>query len=106
MMALFVVFFAFLISMQAADTDFDGRWNLKVLNYPRTRVWCLEVEGAAEVRLGRCGGDVMSRAGGPPDARPHGYEMSIEGPDRRLQLAGKSRDESVYKSNGVVRVFS
>ena len=63
MMALFVLFFAFLISMQAADTDFNGRWNLKVLNEPRTRVWWLEVEGAGTSGIrgsfvGAPGGDV------------------------------------------------
>jgi hypothetical protein len=62
-MALFVLFFCFLISMQASDADFNGRWNLKVANEPRTRVWWLEVEGAGTRAIkgsfvGAPGGDV------------------------------------------------
>ena len=49
--------------MHAADTDFNGRWILKVANEPRTRVWWLEVEGAGTsvIRgsfVGAPGGDV------------------------------------------------
>lgn len=33
-------------AMFAADKDFNGRWDIKVLNEPRSRVWWLEVEGA------------------------------------------------------------
>ena len=51
--------------MHAADTDFNGRWNLKVINEPRTRVWWLEVEGAGTSGIrgsfvGAPGGDVNS----------------------------------------------
>lgn len=50
-------------SLQAAVTDFNGRWNLKVPNEPRTRVWWLEVEGAGTSAIrgsfvGAPGGDV------------------------------------------------
>ena len=49
--------------MQASDSDFNGRWNLKVANEPRTRVWWLEVEGAGTPGIkgsfvGAPGGDV------------------------------------------------
>lgn len=62
-MALFVLFLTLLTSMYAADTDFNGRWNLKVSNEPRTRVWWLEVEGAGTAGIhgsfvGAPGGDV------------------------------------------------
>src|SRR5712692_9278350 len=30
----------------AADSGFNGRWDIKVLNEPRQRAWWLEVEGA------------------------------------------------------------
>ena len=62
-MAFLALFFCFLLSMNAADTDYNGRWNLKVANEPRTRVWWLEVEGAGTPKLrgsfvGAPGGDV------------------------------------------------
>ncbi|HEY3743680.1 MAG TPA: DUF1080 domain-containing protein [Bryobacteraceae bacterium] len=63
-MARLVLFFCFLISMNAAvDTDFNGRWNLKVTNEPRTRVWWLEVDDAGKPSIhgtfvGAPGGDV------------------------------------------------
>ena len=58
-----LVFFSLLTSMFAADSDFNGRWNLKVTNEPRTRVWWLEVEGAGTSAIrgsfvGAPGGDV------------------------------------------------
>ncbi len=58
-----LVFFVVLTSMFAADSDFNGRWNLKVTNEPRTRVWWLEVEGAGTSAIrgsfvGAPGGDV------------------------------------------------
>lgn len=58
-----LVFFFLLTSMFAADSDFNGRWNLKVTNEPRTRVWWLEVEGAGTSAIrgsfvGAPGGDV------------------------------------------------
>jgi hypothetical protein len=62
-MALLALFFCFLISMTAADRDYTGRWNLKVTNEPRTRVWWLEVEDAGKPSIhgtfvGAPGGDV------------------------------------------------
>ena len=62
-MTFFVLFFCLVASLHAADTDFNGRWNLKVTNEPRTRVWWLEVEGAGTSAIrgsfvGAPGGDV------------------------------------------------
>ena len=62
-MGRFALFFCFLISINAADTDFNGRWNLKVANEPSTRVWWLEVVDAGKPSIhgtfvGAPGGDV------------------------------------------------
>lgn len=35
----------------AADQDFNGRWDIKVLNEPRSRAWWLEVSGAGTPNL-------------------------------------------------------
>ena len=47
----------------AADSDFNGRWDIRVLNEPRSRAWWLEVTGAGSPHLkgrfiGFPGGDI------------------------------------------------
>jgi hypothetical protein len=47
----------------AADTDFNGRWNIRPINEPRGRAWWLEVNGAGTSKLsgrfvGAPGGDL------------------------------------------------
>ena len=32
----------------AGDKQFNGRWDIKVINEPRNRAWWLEVDGAVE----------------------------------------------------------
>lgn len=53
----------FAMTLVAGDKDFNGRWNIKVENEPRQRVWWLEVEGAGTKSLtglfvGAPGGDM------------------------------------------------
>ncbi len=48
----------------AADQDLNGRWDIKVLNEPRSRVWWLEVEGAG---AGKAKGNFVGAPGGQLD---------------------------------------
>ena len=52
-----------LLTMFAADKDFNGRWNIEVPKEPRNRVWWLEVTGAGTPSIkgrfvGSPGGDM------------------------------------------------
>lgn len=51
------------LSLQAADTDYNGRWNIHV-NTPRGRVWWLEVSGAG---TGQLRGSFVGAPGGQVD---------------------------------------
>jgi len=42
---------ALALAAEAADQDFNGRWNIKALGEPRNRAWWLEVEGAGAPNL-------------------------------------------------------
>lgn len=59
----FLWLFAAALTLMAGDKDFNGRWNIKVENEPRGRVWWLEVEGAGSkavkgLFVGAPGGDM------------------------------------------------
>jgi hypothetical protein len=56
-----------MLCASAADKDFNGRWDIKVLNEPRSRVWWLEVEGAG---TGMAKGSFVGAAGGQVDPVP------------------------------------
>ena len=52
-----------MVPLIAADTDFNGRWDIRVPNEPRARVWWLGIEGAGTAAIkgtfvGAPGGDV------------------------------------------------
>jgi hypothetical protein len=78
----------------AADKDFNGRWDIKVLNEPRNRVWWLEVEGAGTPGVK---GTFVGAPGGQVDPIPQihvadgtlefvfekKYEAGADAPERR-----------------------
>src|SRR5450755_1251774 len=53
--------------MFAADKDFNGRWDIQVMNEPRARVWWLSVEGAGTHGIH---GSFVGAPGGDVDAIP------------------------------------
>lgn len=55
------------LTMMADVKDFNGRWNLKVKDEPRTRVWWLEVEGAGTKSIR---GSFVGAPGGNVDTIP------------------------------------
>ena len=54
-------------ALLAADKDLNGRWDIKVLNEPRARVWWLEVEGAG---MPAVKGSFVGAPGGGVDVIP------------------------------------
>lgn len=54
-------------ALWSKDADFNGRWDIKVLNEPRSRVWWLEVEGAGTPQLK---GTFVGAPGGQVDVIP------------------------------------
>jgi hypothetical protein len=54
-------------ALSATDKDLNGRWDIKVLNEPRSRVWWLEVEGAGTPAVK---GSFVGAPGGDTDVIP------------------------------------
>lgn len=81
----------------AADKDFNGRWDIKVLNEPRSRVWWLEVEGAGSAAVK---GSFVGAPGGQVDPVP---AMTIrdgvlEWTFTRGYERGKQNQKGVYRA--------
>ena len=81
----------------AGDKDFNGRWDIKVQNEVRSRVWWLEVNGAGSKNPS---GKFVGAPGGDMDVIP---SIQIEGGelrfsfDRKYRLGDKSRWDVVRK---------
>lgn len=81
----------------AADADFNGRWDIKVRNEPRSRVWWLGVEGAGTSKIK---GSFVGAPGGDCDVIPKiavrngELEWRFQKPYRR----GGQTAEGVYKA--------
>lgn len=84
----------------SANEQFNGRWNIKVVNEPKQRVWWLEVAGAGTNQLH---GRFVGAPGGSMDIIP---EISIKNGelvfafDRGYRVPGK---QDAVKAKGVYR---
>jgi len=81
----------------AGDKDFNGRWNIKVQNEARARVWWLEVNQAGTKQIN---GKFVGAPGGDMDVIPslqvQGGELTFAF-ERKYRMGDKSRWEAVRK---------
>ena len=97
-----LLFLAVSLAAMAADSGFNGRWDLSVSNEPRARVWWLEVTGAGTPNIA---GRFVGAPGGGMDpisqiAVNNGeLEFSLKGGSYRAKLAG-GKLEGTYEAEG------
>lgn len=87
MRKLITILFLFSFGAMAADRDFNGRWDIKVINESRNRAWWLEVTGAGTPDLkgrfvGAPGGDMNDI----PEIALHNGELVFKF-ERKYRLA-------------------
>ena len=83
--------------LPAADTDFNGRWNIEVVNESRRRAWWLEVSGAGTANLK---GRFVGAPGGDMNDIP---EMSIRNGELTFVFVRTYRGEKGTKQRGIYR---
>jgi hypothetical protein len=83
----------------AADKDFNGRWNLKVENEARARVWWLEVNDAGSAKMN---GKFVGAPGGQVDVIPK-MEFQAKELHWYFEKAGKKQHYSArYEKNELI----
>jgi len=75
----------------AGDEQFNGRWNIKVINEPRNRAWWLEVNGAG---TGALKGRFVGFPGGNINDIP---QMAISGGELTFKW-DRNKDHQVYRA--------
>src|SRR5260370_40899973 len=90
MRALILLSFFLMATAWAGDTQFNGRWNIKVPHESKNRVWWLEVEGAG------AGGPLIGRFGGFPGGNTDNIpQLSIHGGEL-TSSADRNKQRLVY----------
>src|SRR5207249_5409170 len=91
MRTLFVSLLLLIAPAFAGDEQFNGRWDIKVINEPRNRAWWLEVDGAGTSALK---GRFVGFPGGNINGIP---EMSISGGELTFKW-DRNKEHQVYRA--------
>jgi len=91
MRKLYLCFLHLITPTWAGDEQFNGRWDIKVINEPRSRAWWLEVNGAG---TGALKGRFVGFPGGDTNDIP---EMSIAGGELTFRW-DRNKDHQVYRA--------
>jgi len=91
MRTLFLSFLLLVAPVFAGDEQFNGRWDIKVINEPRNRAWWLEVNGAG---TGALKGRFVGFPGGDTKDIP---EMAISGGELTFKW-DRNKDHQVYRA--------
>src|SRR5262245_12501884 len=91
MRKFYLSFFLLIAPAWAGDEQFNGRWDIKVINEPRSRAWWLEVNGAG---TGALKGRFVGFPGGDTNDIP---EMSIAGGELTFRW-DRNKDHQVYRA--------
>ena len=91
MRTLFLSFLLLIAPAFAGDEQFNGRWDIKVINEPRNRAWWLEVTGAGTSALK---GRFVGFPGGDTNDIP---EMAISAGELTFKW-DRNKDHQVYRA--------